>query len=137
MQYGLGESDPLFEALAQRFDGLMAHTVQAAEVANPVNFFLFLHGVAETTDFGDKVQKLLHGHFTVNRAILRKVAYFLLDGDWMLLDVVPIHQDGPGRRANKAGYHFHGGRFSGAVWAQKPQDFATVHLETDSVDRID
>lgn len=83
-----------------------------------------------------KLQVFMHIHVEVQRIVLRQVANALANLKAMFMNVKLIDLNGAAAWWHEAGDDLHGRGFSGAIRAEKSDDFTSADLEIDAVDRL-
>ena len=125
-QQRLRDAHPLTIALGQAADDPGQHFFQPGAVGSGQHL-LFALRTLDSLELCHKVQILLHGHFRVERRLLRQIAYT----GFSLLRLLRQTEAGylylalGGRQI--AGKDIHNGGFARAVWPQQAVDLAVRH----------
>ncbi len=82
------------------------------------------------------IQVLAHRHLGVQRRGLWKIADVAPHFQRVLQNVEVGNARSAGGGRHEAGEHPHGGRFAGAVGAEKTEDFTLLHAKRDVVNRV-
>src|SRR5256885_2431280 len=130
----LCEAGAVAEALRERIDRLPENVLQMAQLDDAA-YRAAPSLAAQSAHLGCELEERQHGHFSIRRRRLRKVAYPALHLDRVFLHVQAAHRDRARARGNEAGDHAHRRRLARAVGAEEPQHLALSHLEGDAVDR--
>ena len=116
MQNGLSQTHPAFIPLGQGFNRLIHHVENASSFRCRLNRTMLV-GAAQTTDISDEFQETVRRHVSIGRCAFRQVTQAGLDRDGILQHIMATHSHCTASRRQKAGNHFHGRRFTGAIGA--------------------
>ena len=134
MENRLRQANPAFEPLGQGFDRLFRHPVQVQAIDSGSGFSPGFAAL-ESPGPGDEFEKTPDRHFTVAGRAFRQVADDPPRGQRVIDDVVAVDGCGPCARRQESRQHFHGGGFTGAIRAEKTQDFSRPDFKTQMVYR--
>ncbi len=136
VQDRLGQTDTTFETLGQGLDGLLGHTLQVHRRDHVLHTGIAL-GSTEAAHFGNEAQESGHAHVFIARRALGEVANQALRLERILGHIPTADPHRTRARRDKAGNHFHRGRFAGAVGAEKAQHLPRAHRETELANGFD
>ena len=130
----LRNADALLIALGQRADQFIRDIGKTA-IRERVVDRRAARGFGHAMQPRGEVDVLLYRQFAVQRWCFRQITDARFRGDRLVEQIDAANADRAQGRREIAGQHLHGGRFAGAVGAEKAEDLAAFQLEAHAVDR--
>ena len=134
-QQRLRDAHPLTVALGQAADDPGQHFLQPGAAGSGQHLLLALRTL-DPLKLCHKVQILLHGHFRVERRLLRQKAEAAARRDGLALQIVAADGDGAGRRLQAAGEHIERRGLARAVRPDEAADRPALDRERQVAHRV-